>query len=286
MEEFLFTNALQIPDLFLDPYETARRIGFLIMSIMLIAAILHENVRAMKGESDYIGLFVRSVLVIALFVFYERFFAWVVYGMDLLSKAILPESEFREVIHAVFREIGQKKDFGVLKFFSVITVLNFITYAVALALLGVITWLRFVFLSLLYVFGPVLAGFGIYRASSQGLQFWLKSLIGVSSWTVVLSILMKVIATMNLTSIYYPRETNSAAVFAANILFILLFISVPLISHQITSGSTLSGLGSAVIGIGTAFVTRTVIAAGMKGTREPRSHQSQGGGGMSPPSYK
>ncbi len=277
-DQSLFTNALQIPNLFSSPYGTMRGISFFLFSVMFVIALLHENFEAIKGTSDYRGLLIRVLLIVSLLIFYERFFTWIVYGMDLLSKAVLPEEEFKEVIKAVFHEIGEKKDFGVLKFFSVITVLNFITYAVALALLGVITWLRFVFLSLLFVFGPILIAIGVYRATSQGLGFWLRSLVGVSSWTVVLSILMKVISTMNVTSIYVPRETNSASVFAANILFILLFISVPLISHQVTSSGTLSGLGSAVIGLGTAFVTRSFIQNVFRRPQErfQRPSQAQG----------
>jgi hypothetical protein len=285
-DQFLFTNVLQIPDLFSAPYQTTIRIAFILFSIMFIAAALHENMEALRGKSDYTGLFIRTILVIGLLIIYERFFVWIVYGMDLLSKAILPEEEFKQVVQAVFHEIGQKKDLGVLKFFSVITVLNFVTYTIALALLGVLSWLRFMFLALLYVLGPVLIGTGVYKSTSQGLGFWLKSLISVASWTVVLSILMKVIATMNITSIYLPRETNSASVFAANILFILLFISVPLISHQITNRGSLSGLGSAVIGIGTAFVTKTVVTNMMRRPGNRAGNTPATGGGAATSGYK
>ena len=257
-DQILFTNALQIPDLFSSPVETTMRLAFILFSLMLPVAILHENIQTIKDSSDYPGLFIRAVLVLGLLLVYQRFFTWIVYGTDLLAKAILPEEEFKEVVRQVFQEIGKGKDLGILKFFSIMTTMNFITYAVALALLGVITWLRFVFLALLFVVGPILIGVAVYKEVSQGLRFWVKSLISVSSWTVVLSVLMKVISVMNLTSIYLPQETNSASVFAANILFILLFISVPIIAQQITSGGTLSGLGSAVIGIGTAFIARTI----------------------------
>lgn len=257
-DQILFTNALQIPDLFSSPVETTMRLAFILFSLMLPVSILHENIQTIKDSSDYPGLFIRAVLVLGLLLVYQRFFTWIVYGTDLLAKAILPEEEFKEVVRQVFQEIGKDKDLGILKFFSIMTTMNFITYAVALALLGVITWLRFVFLALLFVVGPILIGVAVYKEVSQGLRFWVKSLISVSSWTVVLSVLMKVISVMNLTSIYLPQETNSASVFAANILFILLFISVPIIAQQITSGGTLSGLGSAVIGIGTAFIARTI----------------------------
>lgn len=275
-EEFLFTNALQIPNLFAQAFEVTERLGFVVFSVMLIAAILHENLQALRGGSEYAALFLRVLLVISLFVLYERFFIWIVYGMDLLAKSILPEQEFKEIIRAIFRQVFETKDFGVLKFFSVITVLNFITYSFALALLGVLTWLKFVFLALLFVAGPILVGAGVYKETAHGLRFWMRSVVAVSSWTVVLSILLKVIATMNLVSVYVPRQTNSASVFAANILFILLFIFVPVISHQITSRSgSISGLASAVLGIGSAFVTRTAAGAVKKGLEDRGRRSAQ-----------
>lgn len=265
---FLFTNALQIPDLFMGPYQTTERFGFLIFSLMLVCAILHENFLAMKGESSYTGLLIRGLLVVGLLILYERFFVWVVYGSDLLAKAILPEEEFKQVVQAVFREILEEKDLGVLKFFSIITVLNFITYSFAMALLGVLTWLRFMLLALLYVLGPILIGAGIYKGTAQGLRFWLKSLVSVSLWTVVLAILMKVVSTMNLTAIYEAAETNASFVFSANILFILLFISVPILTHQIASGGAVSGLATTAIGIGSALAGRAALAgAGKVGER-------------------
>jgi len=242
---------------------------------MFIVAVLHENFLVMKDRSDFKGLFIRVVLVVGLMILYERFFVWIVYGTDLLAKAILPHEEFQEVVKTVFREITEKKDLGGFDTRIILTILNYLTYIVALIALGVLNWLRFVFLSLLYVFGPVLVAFGVYKSTSQGLVFWLRSLVAVSLWTVVLSILMKVISVMNVIAIYLPEETNAAAVIAANVLFILLFISVPLISHQITSSGSISGLGSAVVGIGTAFIAKYVTMP----AKPPQNKPAPAGGG-------
>ncbi len=272
---FLFTNVLQIPDLFSSAYGVTASAAAVLFPIMFIAAILHENFQVMKDRSDYGGLFIRTILVVGLMILYERFFVWIVYGTDLLAKAILPHEEFQEVIRTVFREITEKKDLGGFDTRIILTILNYLTYIIALVALGVLNWLRFVFLSLLYVFGPVLIAFGVYKSTSQGLAFWLKSLVSVSLWTVVLSILMKVISVMNVIAIYLPEETNAAAVIAANVLFILLFISVPLISHQITSGGSMSGIGSAVVGAGTAFIARYITTP----AQFPKNKPAGAGGG-------
>jgi len=272
---FLFTNVLQIPDLFTSAYGVTATAASVIFPLMFIVAVLHENFLAMKDRSDYKGLLIRTILVVGLMILYERFFVWVVYGADLLAKSILPHEEFQEVIKTVFREITEKKDLGGFDTRIILTVLNYLTYIVALIALGVLNWLRFVFLSLLYVFGPVLIAFGVYKSTSQGLVFWLRSLVAVSLWTVVLSILMKVISVMNVTAVYLPQETNAAAVIAANVLFILLFISVPLISHQITSSGSISGLGSAVVGIGTAFIAKYAVTP----HRSSQTRPAPSGGG-------
>ncbi len=272
---FLFTNVLQIPDLFSSAYGVTASAAAVLFPLMFISGVLHENFQAMKGRSDYIGLFIRTILVVGLMILYERFFVWIVYGTDLLAKAILPHEEFQEVIRTVFREITEKKDLGGFDTRIILAILNYLTYIIALVALGVLNWLRFVFLSLLYVFGPVLIAFGVYKSTSQGLAFWLRSLVSVSLWTVVLSILMKVISVMNVIAIYLPEETNAAAVIAANVLFILLFISVPLISHQITSGGSMSGIGSAVVGAGTAFIARYITTP----AQFPKNKPAGAGGG-------
>jgi hypothetical protein len=272
---FLFTNVLQIPDLFSSAYTVTASASAVLFPLMFIAAVLHENFMAMKDRSDYRGLFIRTVLVVGLMILYQEFFTWIVYGTDLLAKAILPHEEFQQVIKTVFREITEKKDLGGFDTRIILTIINYLTYIAALVALGVLNWLRFVFLSLLYVFGPVLIAFGVYKSTSHGLVYWLRSLVAVSLWTVVLSILMKVISVMNLTAVYLPEETNAAAVIAANVLFILLFISVPLISHQITSAGSMGGMGSAVVGFGTAFIARYAA----RSAQLPKNKPAAAGGG-------
>ena len=272
---FLFTNVLQIPDLFSSAYTVTASAAAVLFPLMFIAAVLHENFLAMKDRSDYRGLFIRTVLVVGLMILYQEFFTWIVYGTDLLAKAILPHEEFQQVIKTVFREITEKKDLGGFDTRIILTILNYLTYIAALIALGVLNWLRFVFLSLLYVFGPVPIVCGVYKATSHGLVYWLRSLVAVSLWTVVLSILMKVISGMNLTAVYLPEQTNAAAVIAANVLFILLFISVPLISHQITSGGSMGGMGSAVVGVGTAFIARYAA----RSAQLPKNKPATAGGG-------
>jgi hypothetical protein len=261
MPDFVLTNPLEIPRIFASSFELTSRLGFIVFSAMFIVAVLHENLMAFKGAQEYQALFLRVILVISLLILYERFFIWIVEGLDLISRGILPHEEFKEVLKAVFKELIDKKDLGKLNFFIVITALNYLTYALSFVVMTLLIWLRFIFLALLYIIGPILAGAAVYKGSAQGLGFWLRSLVAISLWNVVLSVLMRVISTMNITSVYAPTETNQASVLAANFLFIVLFVSVPLISHQITSRSgSISGMGTALVGLATAYTAKLVAS--------------------------
>ncbi|HOW59116.1 MAG TPA: hypothetical protein PLO78_05255 [Candidatus Omnitrophota bacterium] len=253
------TNPLQIPSLFASDYETTARIGFVLFSIMLVVAILHENIQGMKGESDYAGLFIRIVLVVSLLVLYERFFVWIVHALRLLGDSIFSKEQYEETIQSIFHEIRDNKDMGFFSFQSLLRGMNTLTYHFALAVLSVLRWLQFILLATLYILGPIVIGAGVYHRAAQGLGFWVKSVIEVSSWQVLLAILLKVISTMNLTAIYFAQDSNSLSVFAANILFIVLFILVPLISRQVVSGAgSLGGVGSIALGAVTAFLAKHI----------------------------
>lgn len=254
------TNPLQIPNLFAADFATSLRIAFVLFSIMFVAAILHENVQGVRGEADYTKLFIRVILVIGLLLLYERFFVWIVYALRLLADAIFSKQEYEETVKSIFQEIQQGRDMGFFSFQSLLRGMNNITYHIALALLSVLRWLQFILLSTLYILGPIVIAIGVYESTSQGLGFWIRSVVEVSSWQVLLSILLKVISTMNLTAIYFPQDVNSLAVFAANLLFIILFILVPFVSRQIVSRSgSLGSVGSIALGAAAAFIARRHI---------------------------
>lgn len=252
------------------------RIGFILLSVLFIVAVLHENLLALKNQSDYTGLFIRVLLVVGLLVLYERFFIWVVYGMDLVAGAVMPREEFQEVIKAFLSQPLTWKTVWKFDLRLTATVLNYITYAIAGALLGAIMMLRFLLLSFLYVIGPIVISAGIYKGTSQGLVAWLKSLVAISAWNVFLAILMKVVSVMNLTAIYLTDETNFLMILAANVLFIVLFVLVPFIANQFVSGKNLSGLGSIALGTFTAIATRFVT---QRAPRTPEPAKGAGGGG-------
>lgn len=264
---FLFTNVLQIPNLFEQPFALLMRLSFVLFSFFFIAAVLHENVQAMKGQSDYTGLFIRVLLIIGLLIIYDRFFTMIVYGMDLLADSILPHEEFQQTAKAFFDAPFDWKYFWKFDQRISLAVMNYVTYAIAGAVLGANFILRFALLSALYLIGPIVAGMAVYKVSSRGLEAWIRSLVAISAWKVLLAILMKVISVMNLTAIYASEDTNFLVVLTANIVFIVLFILVPIMTNQFVGGPGIGGLGSVVLGTVAALTGRYLIRPATSGNR-------------------
>jgi len=264
---FLFTNVLQIPNLFEQPFALLMRLSFVLLSFFFIAAVFHENVQAMKGQSDYTGLFIRVLMIAGLLIIYDRFFIMIVYGMDLLADSILPHEEFQQTAKAFFDAPFDWKYFWKFDQRISLAVMNYITYAIAGAVLGANFILRFALLSALYLIGPVVAGMAVYKVSSRGLEAWIRSLVAISAWKVLLAILMKVISVMNLTAIYASEDTNFLVVLTANIVFIVLFILVPIMTNQFVGGPGIGGLGSVVLGTVAALTGRYLIRPATSGSR-------------------
>ncbi len=250
----LFTNVLQIPSLFETLFLSLRQIAFILILPIFAIAVVHENLNQLEDKSNYTGLFVRVLVLVGLLIIYDRFFLMITYGADLLSKTIMPDHEFQNVLKSIFTEVKQKKDFGVFNFLkgALISNITFITYMLTYIAYTVLIWLRFMLLSLIYIVGPILIVFGIYQKTSGALNAWLKSLFQVSCWIVTLSLLVRIASYMNLAAVYNLDQTNTISVITANVLFVLLFVFTPAITASLLSEGSIGTIGSTMIGIATS----------------------------------
>ncbi len=250
----IFTDVLQIPSLYDALYVSTSRISFLLVLPIMVIAILHENTLQIEGRGNYTGFFVRLGLILGLLVIYKSFFSAVTYGTDLLGKAIMPDSEFNNVIQTMFTQIKKNTDFGIFSFFkaALINTITYITYLFTYVAYTVLIWLRFMLLSLLYVAGPILIVFGIYHKTSGPLASWIKSLFQVSFWIVTLSLLVRIVSYMNLLALYNLDHVNTISIVTANVLFILLFVFTPVITSTLITEGSIGTIGSTMIGIATS----------------------------------
>ena len=141
----LFTNALQIPSLFETLFLSLRQTAFILVLPVMVIAMVHENFMQIEDRGNYTGLFVRVLMILGLLIIYDRFFVVVTYGTDLLSKTIMPEEEFQNVLKTIFTEIKENKDFGVFNLFkgALLNSITYVTYVLTYIAYTVLIWLRF-----------------------------------------------------------------------------------------------------------------------------------------------
>jgi hypothetical protein len=247
----ILTDVLQIPTLYDALYVSTSHISFLLVLPIMALAILHENVLQIEGRGNYTGFFVRLGLILGLLVIYKSFFSAVTNCADLLSKAIMPDNEFTQVIHTMFTQVKKNMDFGIFNLFksALLNSVTYVTYLSTYIAYTVLIWLRFMLLSLLYIAGPILIAFGIYHKTSGPLASWMKSLFQVSFWTVTLSLLVRIISYMNLLAIYNLDHVNTISVVTANVLFILMFAFTPSITSALITEGHIGAIGAAAVGI-------------------------------------
>ena len=146
-------------------YNEVREVGFAFLFVFLTLALIQEFLLGVQGKSNYRGLFIRTLLITGLFVIYTPFFREVTHGMQLLSNFFMPSEEFNETVKKVFTAYRQKRDLGMMAFLK----MSFLewamqgTYNLAYWVIRIFNWVRLVFLSALYISGPIFLGVGIFQ---------------------------------------------------------------------------------------------------------------------------
>lgn len=261
-------------------YAEVRDIGFAFFFVFFVLALIKEFLSGIEGNSNYKGLFVRCLLVAGLFTIYTPFVEEIFRGMDLLAGFFMPSEDFREAIQKVFTFYRDSKDLGMIAFLKM-TFLDWMiqgTFNIAYAALKCFGWLRLVFLSALYLVGPIFCGIGIFEP--RMLKSWIFWLFEVSSWNVVLSLFVRILTELNFFEVYTSAQTPTLDLVAFNLIVILIVIFfVPFFSSLMIRGAAgFAGAGERVIHSGSQIVTKSFGAFGRSGMGNisPKSSGSRG----------
>lgn len=238
-------SSSEIVSVFAAFYREVREVGFDVMFVFLVLAFIREFIRSMEGKADYVSLSVRILLIVGLYFIYTPFFEMVIKGMDLLSNFFMPEAQFRDQIHLIFTAYKANHELGawaILKM-NLMEFLMQVTYISAYAILRVFGWIRVVFLSALYIAGPILLGVGVFRAGMA--LMWVRWLFEILLWNVVLSLFVRVLVELNFFEFYTRLGTPNPDLFAMNltVIFIIFFTVRQISSIMIreTEGFTEAG---------------------------------------------
>lgn len=261
-------------------YDEVREIGYAFLFVFLVLALIREFLLGIQGKANYGSLFTRVLLIGGAFTIYTPFFREVTQGMDLLSNFFMPTEEFKQAIEQIFTAYKQNQDLGMIALFKM-TFLEWAmqgTYNLAYAVMRGFGWVRLVFLSALYIAGPIFLGVGVFLPGMA--QNWLKWLFEVSSWNVVVSLFVRILTEMNFFELYQRAQTPALDLIAMNLVVILIIVVfVPLFSSMMIRGAGgISGVGGAVLGLGSAIALRQVVRGGKAVSERIKDKVSEGRG--------
>ncbi|MBI4970239.1 MAG: hypothetical protein HZC17_00145 [Candidatus Omnitrophica bacterium] len=251
-------------------YSDVRDIGFALLLVFLTIAFIQEFLNGISNQPNYSNLFIRILLISGLFAVYTPFFREITRGMELLSNFFLPGEDFKEAMQKVFSAYKQNKDLGMLAAFKMTLVEWTLqgTYSLAFIVMKMFGWVRLVFLSALYVMGPIFLAVGVFQPGM--VRAWIRWIFEISGWNVVLSLFLRIISEMNFFEIYEKANTPVFDLIAMNFLIIVIIVLfVPLFSSIMVRGAGgLSSAGGAAMGVGAAIIGRHALrGVGFAGTR-------------------
>ena len=236
------TNALpstqDIVATFAAFYREVRGVGYDVMFLFLILALIKEFLLAMEGRSNYKALFVRVFLIAGLYAIYTPFFEEVVRGMDLLSNFFMPTQDFKDQILKIFTAYREHHDLGTIALIksTFLTIMTNVTYSLAYMAIRGFGWVRSVFLSALYISGPVFLGIGIFLPNMA--RIWVRWLFEVLSWNVVLSLFVRVLFEFNFFEFYTRLGTPNVDLVVMNLFIIIIILRfVPRIASTMVRGA-------------------------------------------------
>jgi hypothetical protein len=276
MNSFSFRTVEDIFSVFGPFSSDVRDIGYAVLFVFLTVALIREMLFSIQDRSNYAALFVRVVLIAGLFSIYTPFFREVTHGMDMLARFFMPDEDFKTNIEKVFTAFKQNKDLGMIAVLKM-TFLEWTiqgSYNLAYTVMRGFAWIRLIFLSALYISGPIFLGVGVFLPNMA--QAWVRWLFEVSSWNVVLSLFVRILTEMNFFEMYQMAQTPALDLIAMNIVVILIILFfVPLFSSMMIRGAGgLSGAGGAILGLGSALTIKQV-GKGIRTVGDRFQHRSR-----------
>lgn len=262
MNEFLTTiDVLNIPQTMFVYLSPVWLISFALLPLVFVTAILTEQAKLIKGETPrYNSVIWSTVLVIFGMFLYRYIFTKIVALCEGISMAIINTGDWN-AFTSIIQNTQTKYGLFQLLNMNFISFLHGLSTTLLLIVEVIFLIVRYVFLSILFIIGPVAFAFAIYEPTRLMIKAWFLSVFQVSFWIIVFRIMQAVLLSFNLAS--YIEGGNIFIAIAATLGFVFMAIITPAFTSKLFSGQNIGLLGSALITGGT-FVTAKLGLSGAK----------------------
>ncbi|MFA5858191.1 MAG: hypothetical protein WC955_03915 [Elusimicrobiota bacterium] len=253
-------------------------ISVMIFSLVFVVSLLTEQANLISdGKSNLKSVLWNSVLTFFCLLVYRYLFRKIISFCELSAMCILSTDKWFEFMTVAVNLAKTDSAPGSFLSINITTFVMNIVLLVSIAIEEIFNFIRFIFLLVLYITGPICISFYLWKPTSGFFGGWLLSTFQVSFWIVILRIMQTAYLSFNTVAILQSGDPLLTIVFS--ICMIAMFVLTPVFTANLLSGQTVSTLGTAVIGLtGFAFskfgALRVKDMVTSNGTKVPVTLQS------------
>lgn len=245
-------------------------LAFLFFLILFVAEIMQEQINSIGRTEppNYTEIIKRAVLVVCGLVGFKFMFFLILDLCEHISMTLFSQYEIADFYTSItdYRKANQIK-FSLSSIMTgnlgVLDLMVAIVLPITLIIEQFILILRSCLLSVLYIIGPLAIISGLWRTTRTMMVSWFKSLFQISFWIVIFRAIEAAFVGSGINTFLTAGGTAVNTVPIKILLVCIVFIGLLCMSLTLTmricSGENLGTIGTAAVGVVTAFAARSGI---------------------------
>lgn len=245
-------------------------LAFLFFLIFFVAEIMQEQINSIGRTEppNYTEIVKRAVLVVCGLVGFKFMFFLILDLCEHISMTLFSQYEIADFYTSItdYRKANQIK-FSLSSIMTgnlgVLDLMVAIVLPITLIIEQFILILRSCLLSVLYIIGPLAIISGLWRTTRTMMVSWFKSLFQISFWIVIFRAIEAAFVGSGINTFLTAGGTAVNTVPIKILLVCIVFIGLLCMSLTLTmricSGENLGTIGTAAVGVVTAFAARSGI---------------------------
>lgn len=256
-------------------YNISFGLAFVFFLALFVAEIFQEQINSVGNTEppSYINIIKRAVIVMCGLVGF-KFMFFVILGLcEHISMALFSQWQMVDFYDSLYKY----KEANQIKFnlsslmtgkWGIIDLIVALVLPITFIIEQIILIMRSCLLSVLYIVGPLALVAGLWRSTRTLTVSWFKSLFQISFWIIIFRAIEASFVGAGVDTFLQADGTPVNAVPIKILLICIVFIGLLCMSLAITmkicSGENLGTIGSAAVGVVSAFATRAGLVSSSK----------------------
>lgn len=251
-----FIDVLKVTEAMATPLGIVWGIAMVCIPFLFSAAIVTEQAKVIKGERpEYVDIIWTTVWVSLGMILYRFIFTKILAFGESVGMCLMNYGDWAGFMGVLNQKFSEFQEISLLNT-GISEILLAISLAIILVAEDIFNVIRFMFLSVLYVIGPIALVSAIYRPIRTFTKNWFLTTFQVSFWVVILRVFQTTLLSFQTTQLIQQNDLSNTIIVCVSI--ILAIVSIPILTSKLLSIQNLGMLSSA-LGGGGVFITNKIF---------------------------